>query len=147
MEKKLELKDLTEGLAGVAEDEMLAKFEDFLKYIEANGYEKVPSRSAFADYIGHSRSEVYKWISAHPFTNDKMRNMLSDTLVAGAMLKKYVANVTSFTLKNWCGWEEAPKTNVSEANKMAKQEKKAQHLLDEYIAEERLLARQRKSSS
>jgi hypothetical protein len=62
--------------------------------------------------------------------------MCADTIASGAMLKKYVSNVTNFALKNWCGWEEAPKTKGKTGKEVA-DEKKAAEKLDAYMAAER----------
>ena len=65
-----------------------------------------------------------------------MRLMCADTIASGAMLKKYVSNVSNFALKNWCGWEEAPQKKCKKSRENA-DEKKAKEALDAYIATER----------
>ena len=62
--------------------------------------------------------------------------MCADTIASGAMLKKYVPNVTNFALKNWCKWEEAP-TKKGKTGKEVADEKKAAEKLDAYMATER----------
>ena len=112
----------------MSEKTIIGKFEDFLKDVEANGYAIVPTPSSFADFIEKPRADVHEWFRLHPTASKQMRDMCADTIASGAMLKKYVPNVTNFALKNWCGWEEAPK----------KQGKTSKEVADEKIATEKL---------
>ena len=120
----------------MSENEMVSKFEAFLKQVEADGYVVVPTISAFADYLKQSRGEVYKWLRGHPAVAGNMKEMCADTIASGAMLKKYVPNVTNFALKNWCGWEEAPKKQGKTSKEVA-DEKIATEKLDAWTAERR----------
>ena len=129
-------KDLTSGVQGISEATMVKRFEEFLKGVEADGYAIVPTISAFADYMQKPRGELYKWLRGHPATANNMKEMCADTIASGAMLKKYVPNVTNFALKNWCGWEEAP-TKKGKTSREIADEKKAQETLDAYLAAER----------
>lgn len=129
-------KDLTSGVKGMSERTMFEKFEAFLKKVEADGYVIVPTLSAFADYIEKPRADVHEWFRVHPTASDQMRDMFADTIASGAMLKKYVPNVTNFALKNWCKWEEAP-TKKGKTGKEVADEKKAAEKLDAYMATER----------
>ena len=122
--------DLTKGVAGISEKRMIADFEEFLKMVENGDYSIVPTISAFADSIGKPRGDVHEWFRLHPTASKQMRDMCADTIASGAMLKKYVPNVTNFALKNWCGWEEAPQ----------KKGKKSKEVSDEKEAEEKLVA-------
>ena len=115
---------------------MLQKFEEFLKRVEDDGYKIVPTISAFADFIEKPRADVHEWFRVHPTESKQMRDMCADTIASGAMLKKYVPNVTNFALKNWCGWEEQPQKKTSKSKQTA-DEKKAKEALDAYIATER----------
>lgn len=129
-------KDLTSGVKGMSERTMLTSFEDFLKKVENDGYSIVPTVSAFADYIEKPRADVHEWFRLHPTASDQMRDMFADTIASGAMLKKYVPNVTNFALKNWCKWEEAP-TKKGKSSKEVADEEKAAELLAAYKATER----------
>lgn len=129
-------KDLTSGVEGISESTMIQRFEEFLKGVEAEGYKIVPTVSAFADYIGKPRGDVHQWFRIHKTASDQMKLMCADTIAGGAMLKKYVPNVTNFALKNWCGWEEAPQKKGKKSRESA-DEKKAKEALDAYIATER----------
>lgn len=135
-EKKLTARDFTKGTAGISEKTMLADFERFLKDVEANGFAIVPTISAFADYVERSRADIHEWFRLHPTASKQMRDMCADTIATGAMLKKYVPNVTNFALKNWCGWEETPQKKGNKGKQSA-DEKKAKEALDAYIAAER----------
>ena len=115
---------------------MLQKFEEFLKSVEDDGYRIVPTISAFADFIEQPRADVHEWFRLHPTESKQMRDMCADTIASGAMLKKYVPNVTNFALKNWCGWEEQPTKKTSKSKNTADEEK-AKAALDAYIATER----------
>ena len=121
-------KDLTSGVKGMSERTMFVEYEAFLKSVESDGYKIVPTISAFADYIDKPRADVHEWFRLHPTASDQMRDMFADTIASGAMLKKYVPNVTNFALKNWCKWEEAP----------TKKAKTSKELVDEKLAEEKL---------
>ena len=146
-------KDLTKGIKGMSESDMVAKCEEFLKDVETTIRDEegkiikppfgiVPTFSAFADYIGQSRAEVHEWVRLHPTAADQMKSMVADTLAAGAMYKAYEARIATFALKNWCGWEEAPQKKGSKRKEVA-DEKKAQENLNEYIAAERATLRRR----
>ena len=111
-EKGITAKDLTSGVRGISEKNMLADFERFLKGVEADGFKIVPTLSTFADYIEKPRADIHEWFRLHPTASKQMRDMCADTIAMGAMLKKYVPNVTNFALKNWCGWEEAPQKSA-----------------------------------
>lgn len=143
---KIKAKDLTKGIKGISEAEMVAKCEDFLKDVEMSGvdeegklvklpYNIVPTFSAFADYIGQSRAEMHEWVRLHPAAAGQMKNMVADTLAAGAMYKAYEPRIATFALKNWCGWEEAPQKKDSKRKEVA-DEKKAKENLREYISAE-----------
>ena len=136
MEKLVTAKDLTSGVKGMSESTMFKRFEAFLKEVEANDYKIVPTISAFADYIEKPRADVHEWFRGHPTASDQMRDMFADTIASGAMLKKYVPNVTNFALKNWCKWEEAPKKQGKTSKEVADEEA-AKKKLDAYMANER----------
>lgn len=133
---KVTAKDLTKGVRGMSAGEMLQKFEDFLKSVESDGYKIVPTISAFADFIEKPRADVHEWFRLNPTESKQMRDMCADTIASGAMLKKYVPNVTNFALKNWCGWEEAPQKKGQKSRKTA-DEQKAKEALDTYISTEK----------
>lgn len=135
-DKFITAKDLTSGVAGMSEKTIIGKFEDFLKSVELDEYKIVPTISAFADYIEKPRGDVHEWFRLHPTASKQMRDMCADTIASGAMLKKYVPNVTNFALKNWCGWEEAPQKKASKGKEKA-DEKKAEAALDRYYEERR----------
>ncbi len=130
-------KELTSGMAGMSARTILNAFEDFLKSVEDNGYEIVPTISAFADYIEKPRADTHEWFRLHPTESKQMRDMCADTIASGAMLKRYVPNITNFALKNWCGWEENGTKNKGQKRKETADEKKAKDALDAYIATER----------
>ena len=136
MGEKIVANDLISGVKGMSERTMLTSFEDFLKKVENDGYSIVPTVSAFADYIEKPRADVHEWFRMHPTASDQMRDMFADTIASGAMLKKYVPNVTNFALKNWCKWEEAPQKKGKTSKEVA-DEKKAAEKLDAYMAAER----------
>jgi hypothetical protein len=129
-------KELTSGLNGVSANTILKKCEEFLKYVEDTEFEIVPTFSAFADHIQESRAEMHEWLRLHPTEGKQMRNMVADTIAAGAMKKAYESRVASFALKNWCGWEETPQKEGRKSKQTA-DEKKAKEALDTYIATER----------
>jgi len=133
---KITATDLTKGVKGMSASTMLGKFEDFLKNVESNGYEVVPTISSFADYIEKPRADVHEWFRLHPTESKQMRDMCADTIASGAMLKKYVPNVTNFALKNWCGWEEAPQKKSSKSRETA-DEKKAKEAIEAYVSTEK----------
>ena len=133
----LTAKDLTSGVMSISEKEMLTLFESFLKDVEANGYEIVPTISAFADFIKKPRADVHEWFRIYATASKQMRDMCADTIASGAMLKKYVPNITNFALKNWCGWEENSTKKSGQKSRDTADEKKAKQALDAYLATER----------
>ena len=136
MAKGITAKDLNSGVAGMSAKTMLGKFEEFLKTVESNGYAIVPTISSFADFIEKPRADVHEWFRLHPTESKQMRDMCADTIASGAMLKRYVPNVTNFALKNWCGWEEQPQKKGQKSRQTA-DEKKAKEALDTYISTEK----------
>ncbi len=135
-EKKLTAKELNSGVKGISAKRMLSDFEGFLKMVEAEGYKVVPTISAFADFIEKPRADVHEWFRLHPTESKQMRDMCADTIASGAMLKKYVPNVTNFALKNWCGWEEQPQKKGGKSKNTA-DEKKAKEALETYLSAEK----------
>lgn len=120
------------------EDEILELYENFLDQVEEEGYQIIPTRSKFAKSLGVRPSEMYRWLNLHNHASAKMKAMTADVIASGAMLKHYVPNASAMALKNWCGWEDSPKTSKEKDSKSAKAEKDAEKLLDEYIGEKRL---------
>ena len=133
---KVTARELNSGVKGMSAKTMLSSFEDFLKNVESDGYRIVPTISAFADFIEKPRADVHEWFRLHPTESKQMRDMCADTIASGAMLKKYVPNVTNFALKNWCGWEETPQKKGGKSKNTA-DEKKAREALETYITTEK----------
>ena len=138
MGKLITADDLTKGIKGMSENEVISKCESFLKMVEGNGFSIVPTFSAFADYIKQPRADMHEWIRLHPVAGRQMRDMVADTIAAGAMQKAYESRIAAFALKNWCGWEEQPTKQASKSKEVA-DEKKAANKLKEYMATERKL--------
>ena len=136
MARGITAKDLNSGVKGMSASTMLSKFEDFLKSVESDGYKIVPTISAFADFIEKPRADVHEWFRLHPTESKQMRDMCADTIASGAMLKKYVPNVTNFALKNWCGWEEQPQKKGQKSRKTT-DEQKAKEALETYVLTEK----------
>ena len=120
----------------MSEDEVIKKCEAFLKSVENTDFSVVPTFSAFADYIKQSRADMHEWVRLHPVAARQMRDMVADTIAAGAMQKAYEARIATFALKNWCGWEEQPKKTATKSKEVA-DEKKAADKLQEWMAGER----------
>ena len=120
----------------MSENEVIAKCEEFLKKVEKADFETVPTFSAFADYIRQPRADMHEWVRLHPVASRQMRDMVADTIAAGAMHKAYEPRIATFALKNWCGWEEQPTKKDSKSKEVA-DEKKAANKLLEYMAAER----------
>lgn len=135
MDKQITAEDIKNGILQYNESQMLDRFEEFLKNVEDTDYSTVPNLSKFADFLGCKRSEVQRWSKEHKYAADKMKELASDTIASGAMLKKYYATTASLVLKNWCGWEEAPKQTLT--SKEEQREKTATEMLNEYIRDER----------
>lgn len=146
MGKGITANDLTKGTKGMSESEMLALCEEFLKWVELGQMDEegnitkmpfniVPTFSAFADYIDKSRAGVHEWLRVNKTAAGQMKNMVADTIAAGAMQKAYEPRMASFALKNWCDWNDAPQKKDSKRKEIAN-EKKAKEDLKEYIAAE-----------
>lgn len=129
-------KDLTNGIKGMQASKILAECERFLKNVEKHDYEIVPTFSAFADFIKQPRTDMHEWLRLHPVEGKQMRDMVADTIAAGAMKKAYESRIATFALKNWCGWEEQPQKTASKSKEVA-DEQKAATKLQEYMATER----------
>lgn len=147
MAKGITARDLTHGIKGMSENTIIEKCEAFLKDVETTVYDEngkvlknpfgiVPTFSAFADYIGQPRAGMHEWIRLHPTAGKQMKDMVSDTIAAGAMQKAYDTRMANFALKHWCDWEDQPQKKDSKGKDVADEEK-AQEKLKEYIATER----------
>lgn len=147
MAKGITAKDLTKGIKGTSESEMITLCEEFLKDVESTVYDDegkvlkkpftiVPTFSAFADYIGKPRADMHEWVRLHPTAARQMKDMVADTIAAGSMHKAYEPRIAVFALKNWCGWEEQPQKKDNKSKEVADEEK-AKEKLNEYIATER----------
>ena len=132
----------------VTEDEVLEQYELFLDCIVADNYKVIPSKKRFAEYLEVRPSKLNHWLLLHPNCEAKMKSMTADVIAEGAMLKKYVPQAAALALKNWCGWEDSPKTTREQVKQQERKEKKAEDALDEYIKEQKLkLAGKKKGKS
>lgn len=129
------------------EDELLELYEQFLDGIEADGYKIIPTKSQFAKSLDVRPSKLYYWLGLHKHCEAKMRDMTADVIASGAMLKKYVPQASALALKNWCGWEDSPKTSKEAEKQSVRKEKKAADALDEYMKELRVKPNGKKERS
>jgi hypothetical protein len=103
-------------------EELIRLFTDFCKDIKDNDYDEVPTRTAFASYLGEhfkptDKRTVYNALNEYfPHVKNDFLEILSDTLVAGAAKGKYKEAIVIFALKNWCKWtdkQENVNTNLN----------------------------------
>lgn len=91
-------------------DELIELWEEFCGSIVENGFETIPSQSAFCRWLSERYKEVdrrtiYNSLNQYfPDIKKEFERIQSDTIMQGGMLGKYNPTMSIFGLKNWCGW-------------------------------------------
>lgn len=101
-------------------EELISLWNDFCNEIIDNGFEKVPTQTAFCRWLAENydavnRRTIYNSLNDYfPTVKKEFERLQSDTIMAGGMLGKYNATMSIFGLKNWCNWKD--KADVEQDN-------------------------------
>ncbi len=92
---------------------LLTAWRRFCDGIVADGYVTAPTDTAFIRAIaaehGCDEARVSRAIARHlPAVRDAVDSIRADTIAQGALAGKYPATVSTFVLKNQCGWADKP---------------------------------------
>lgn len=93
-------------------EELISLWNDFCNEIIDNGFEKVPTQTAFCRWLGEQysavdRKTIYNSLNEYfPTIKKDFERLQSDTIMTGGMLGKYNATMSIFGLKNWCHWKD-----------------------------------------
>lgn len=100
--------------------ELISLWNDFCNEIIDNGFDKVPTQTAFCrwlteNYDAVDRRTIYNSLNEYfPDIKKDFEQLQSDTIMTGGMLGKYNATMSIFGLKNWCNWKD--KAEVEQDN-------------------------------
>lgn len=98
--------------------QLISLWNDFCNEIIDNGFDKVPTQTAFCRWLSEhyeetDRKTIYNSLNKiFPDIKKEFERLQSDTITAGGMLGKYNPTMTIFALKNWCNWKDKAETEV-----------------------------------
>lgn len=91
----------------------------FTDEIIENGFEDVPTQTAFSRWLKHhfrevDRRTIYNALNKYfPEVKEEFDQIRADVLAQGALLGKYNSTMTIFGLKNWCHWTDKQQVEAS----------------------------------
>ena len=92
---------------------LLRAWRRFCDGIVADGYTAAPTDTAFIRALaaehGCDETRVSRALARHlPAVRDAVDDIRADVITQGALAGKYPATVSTFGLKNKCGWADKP---------------------------------------
>lgn len=93
-------------------EQLISLWNDFCNEIIDNGFDKVPTQTAFCRWLAENyketdRKTIYNSLNKiFPTIKKDFEKLQSDTITTGGMLGKYNPTMTIFALKNWCNWKD-----------------------------------------
>ena len=105
-------------------EQLISLWNDFCNEIIDNGFDKVPTQTAFCrwlaeHYLETDRKTIYNSLNKiFPTIKKDFEKLQSDTITTGGMLGKYNPTMTIFALKNWCNWADKPENENEEKQEM-----------------------------
>lgn len=93
-------------------EELVSLWNDFCNYITDNGFDKVPTQTAFCRWLSENyssvdRKTIYNSLNKYfPTIKKDFERLQSDIITTGGMLGKYNPTMSIFALKNWCNWRD-----------------------------------------
>lgn len=93
-----------------SEEQFIELWRDFCNSIVENGFNTVPTQTAFCKWLGENfeetdRKTIYNYLNKiFPNIKKNFEQLQSDIIMQGGMLGKYNPTMSIFGLKNWCGW-------------------------------------------
>ena len=117
------------GRAFHNEEAFYTAWHAFLDVVAKGEYEKAPTYANFARWYGISTVTVYNTIARYPDLRQRIAESLADSIVEGAMAKKYDKTMSIFVLKNRCGWaDKREDTTIQDEKKIATQDEAREKL-------------------
>ena len=104
-------------------EQLISLWNDFCNEIIDNGFDKVPTQTAFCRWLAEhyketDRKTIYNSLNKiFPAIKKDFEKLQSDTITTGGMLGKYNPTMTIFALKNWCKWADKPSEETENSNK------------------------------
>lgn len=105
-------------------EQLISLWNDFCNEIIDNGFDKVPTQTAFCRWLAEhyeetNRKTIYNSLNKiFPTIKKDFEKLQSDTITTGGMLGKYNPTMTIFALKNWCNWADKPENENEEKQEM-----------------------------
>ena len=105
-------------------EQLISLWDDFCNEIIDNGFDKVPTQTAFCKWLADNyeetdRKTIYNSLNKiFPTIKKDFDKLQSDTIATGGMLGKYNPTMTIFALKNWCNWADKPENENEEKQEM-----------------------------
>ena len=105
-------------------EQLISLWNDFCNEIIDNGFDKVPTQTAFCRWLAEhyketDRKTIYNSLNKiFPTIKKDFEKLQSDTITTGGMLGKYNPTMTIFALKNWCNWADKPENENEEKQEM-----------------------------
>ena len=105
-------------------EQLISLWNDFCNEIIDNGFDKVPTQTAFCGWLAEHHKEadrktIYNSLNKiFPAIKKDFEKLQSDTITTGGMLGKYNPTMTIFALKNWCNWADKPENENEEKQEM-----------------------------
>lgn len=105
-------------------EQLISLWDDFCNEIIDNGFDKVPTQTAFCRWLADNyretdRKTIYNSLNKiFPTIKKDFEKLQSDTIATGGMLGKYNPTMTIFALKNWCNWADKPENENEEKQEM-----------------------------
>lgn len=105
-------------------EQLISLWNDFCNEIIDNGFDKVPTQTAFCRWLAEhyketDRKTIYNSLNKiFPTIKKDFEKLQSDTITTGGMLGKYNPTMTIFALKNWCKWADKPENENEEKQEM-----------------------------
>ena len=105
-------------------EQLISLWNDFCNEIKDNGFDKVPTQTAFCRWLAENyeetdRKTIYNSLNKiFPAIKKDFEKLQSDTIATGGMLGKYNPTMTIFALKNWCKWADKPENENEEKQEM-----------------------------
>ena len=105
-------------------EQLISLWNDFCNEIIDNGFDKVPTQTAFCRWLAEhyketDRKTIYNSLNKiFPAIKKDFEKLQSDTITTGGMLGKYNPTMAIFALKNWCKWADKPENENEEKQEM-----------------------------
>ena len=103
-------------------EQLISLWNDFCNEIIDNGFDKVPTQTAFCRWLAENyeetdRKTIYNSLNKiFPTIKKDFEKLQSDTITTGGMLGKYNPTMTIFALKNWCNWKDKAEVEATHNN-------------------------------